>query len=388
MKKLLPPFLLIVIFLFSSSLPAITIDEVIALSEAGFEDSTIISILERTDSEYDLITQDLIKLKEAGVSEEIITYMLKAEEYYEEEGEYEEYSDRPRVEVYHYYDYPHWSLYLGSGYPYDYLYSGFYFGWGYPLGWYYPYGYYWHYPYDPYWYGDRYCHYGDDYYYHFSYEKGKRRRGFSDYRFTDKDYSLRTKGKKYRKDREKLGIKKDYYVERDSRKELNFKERTNKKRVQKGYKRVSKKGSKEVFAKVHSRKKGSKSEYRKSDSKRSSKYRKVKGERRKKQVPKISSRRYSKNKSDRAYGKNSSPRKGYSKGNKRSSSRGYYLKGNSNSRSQGYFSKRSSGGRHRQDAPHFRGRSGEMRGSSFRGSFRGAGHSGGGHRTSHRGHRR
>ncbi len=387
MKKLMKPFLLIVIFLFSSSLPAITIDEVISLSQAGFEDGTIISILDRTDSEFDLITQDLIKLKEAGVSEEIITYMLQAEEYYEEEGEYEEYSDRARVELYHYYDYPGWSSYLGYGYPYDYLYSGFYFGWGFPSAWYYPY-YPNYYDYGGYWYGDRYCNWGDDYYYHFSYEKGKRRRGFSDYRFTDKDYSLGTKGKKYRKNREKLGIKKDYYVERDSRKELNFKGKTNKKGVQKDYKRVSKKDSKEVFAKVDSRRKGSKSEYRKSDSRRSSKYRKVKGERRKKQSPKISSRRYSKNRSDRAYGKNSSPRKGYSKGTKRSSSRGHYLKQSSNSRGQGYFSKRSSGGQYRQDASHFRGRSGGMRGSSFRGSHRGGGHSGGGQRTTHRGHRR
>jgi len=354
MKKLLPPLFLVVIFLFSSSLRAITLDEVIALSEAGFEDSTIISILERTDSEFDLITQDLIELKEAGVSEEIITHMLEAEEYYEEE---EEYSDRASVDVYHHYDYPHWSFYLGYGYPSDYFYSGFYYGWGYPLGWYYPYDPYW-YGYWGCWHGHRYCHYGYDHYYHSSYKKGKRRRGFDNYRFTGKDYSFRTKGKKYRKDKEKWGIKKDYYAGRDSRKELNFKEKTDKKGVQKGYKRVSKKDSK------------------------------IKGEGRKKHSRKISSRRYSKNRSDRTYGKNSSQGKGYLKGSKKSSSRGHYLKRSSNSRGQGYFSKGSSGARYRQNAPHFRGRSGGMRGSSFRGSFRGAGSSGGGHRTSQRGHRR
>lgn len=57
----------------TSDEPALTNEDVIALKGAGFSDESILAKIDVTPGAYKLDTQSLIKLKEAGLSEEVIT---------------------------------------------------------------------------------------------------------------------------------------------------------------------------------------------------------------------------------------------------------------------------------------------------------------------------
>ena len=57
--------------------PALTNEDVLTLKGAGFSDESILAKIDGTPGAYKLDTQSLIKLKEAGLSEEVITGMIK-----------------------------------------------------------------------------------------------------------------------------------------------------------------------------------------------------------------------------------------------------------------------------------------------------------------------
>lgn len=53
-----------------------TVDEVVKLLNKNFSDSIIITNIEETDSYFSLSTDDLIKLKGAGASDDLVRYMI------------------------------------------------------------------------------------------------------------------------------------------------------------------------------------------------------------------------------------------------------------------------------------------------------------------------
>ena len=56
----------------------LSINDVIAMSQAGVSPDTIISMIENSKSEFYLTSSEVIKLKNAGVSEKVINYMIES----------------------------------------------------------------------------------------------------------------------------------------------------------------------------------------------------------------------------------------------------------------------------------------------------------------------
>ena len=54
----------------------VTIDEVIQLTQSGISDETIITFLETREIRFVLSPQDIVRLRAAGISEELIRYLL------------------------------------------------------------------------------------------------------------------------------------------------------------------------------------------------------------------------------------------------------------------------------------------------------------------------
>jgi len=54
----------------------LTINDIVALSKEGIKDDTIIKLIDKTDSTYDLSTNQVIYLKNHGVSQKVINYMI------------------------------------------------------------------------------------------------------------------------------------------------------------------------------------------------------------------------------------------------------------------------------------------------------------------------
>ncbi len=54
----------------------LNLNDIIAMSQAGVAPETIISMIQSSNSHYDLTSADVIKLKNAGVSEKVINYMV------------------------------------------------------------------------------------------------------------------------------------------------------------------------------------------------------------------------------------------------------------------------------------------------------------------------
>lgn len=160
-------FVALLTLLFSATAQALTVDDVIYMSSAGVDDSIIIAKIEASGDVYDLSTEEIVGLWEAGVSPDVIEYMISTasgdvEAYDEEEAEYEGDDDvdeiiirhpRSRVHLYFgwgYYDswyYPYWWAYRPYNYDW-YFYTGFYWPYYYWPDYYYwsPYAYY--YPWD------------------------------------------------------------------------------------------------------------------------------------------------------------------------------------------------------------------------------------------------
>ncbi len=56
----------------------LSIEDIKAMSRAGIDDSTIIDMIRRTDSVYNLTSEQVIELQKAGVSQRVINYMINA----------------------------------------------------------------------------------------------------------------------------------------------------------------------------------------------------------------------------------------------------------------------------------------------------------------------
>jgi len=65
-------------FIFSGQVSALTVYDVIQLSNKGYSDQDIITLIEATDSAFELKAQDVLRLAELRVSETVIQSMLKA----------------------------------------------------------------------------------------------------------------------------------------------------------------------------------------------------------------------------------------------------------------------------------------------------------------------
>ena len=120
-------------------------EEVVRMAKAGLSDAVIIEKL-KTDGVASRLTSDqIVSLKNEGVSDAVVEAMVSAPVVP---------ASKTVEYVYYPSDYPYYYGY-GYGYPY---YSGWYgAGW---YGGYYPYGYYhgWHYPYSSRYYGPSYSH--------------------------------------------------------------------------------------------------------------------------------------------------------------------------------------------------------------------------------------
>ena len=55
----------------------LNLQDVIAMSQAGVKPDTIISMIDSTNSSFNLSSADVIKLKNAGVSEKVINYIIE-----------------------------------------------------------------------------------------------------------------------------------------------------------------------------------------------------------------------------------------------------------------------------------------------------------------------
>jgi hypothetical protein len=115
---------------------AFGLKDVLQMHQDGIADSLIVQKIEYSGKTFHLDADDMRALKEAGVSDEVVSAMLRTEA----RGDGEDYYDDSYG--YGYYSYPHTRLYLGFG-----------------LGGYYPYGWhhgaYWYPRYHPY-YSNRY----------------------------------------------------------------------------------------------------------------------------------------------------------------------------------------------------------------------------------------
>src|SRR5687767_9214674 len=85
MKKLslLFMFMMVSIFLIGSTNTfaqedVLTNDEVISLAKAGLNGTIIVNKIRTSKSNFDMSTDALIKLKQAGISDEIVNAMLEA----------------------------------------------------------------------------------------------------------------------------------------------------------------------------------------------------------------------------------------------------------------------------------------------------------------------
>ncbi len=77
MKKL-PIYFACLLLLVSASWATLTNESVVKMIQAGLEEDTIVSVIEKDESNFDLSVDGLIALKEAGVSENLIQVMLDA----------------------------------------------------------------------------------------------------------------------------------------------------------------------------------------------------------------------------------------------------------------------------------------------------------------------
>ena len=161
MKRILLPVLFaLALFLISASAAsAFGLKDVVRMHEDGIADSLIIQKIVYSGKTFHLDADDLHALKEAGVSDEGISALLRTEAEYDSRDGYYDYGyDRG-------YYYPHARVYLG-------------FGLGYYDSWWPYYGGYWYRGYSPYYpYYSRY--YGG---YHHDYDRYYFRRGYTGYR--------------------------------------------------------------------------------------------------------------------------------------------------------------------------------------------------------------
>jgi len=151
-------------FLFVSSAYALTVEDVIYMSSAGVDDSVIIAEIAASGEVFDLSTREIVDLWEAGVSPEVIEYMINTaalsggeQEYGEEDEDYDEEDvvvvRHPRTRVYLYFGYyDDWYYYPYWWWARPVYYDPFFFS----VTFYWPHYYYWN-PYVCWWPCDYWC---------------------------------------------------------------------------------------------------------------------------------------------------------------------------------------------------------------------------------------
>jgi hypothetical protein len=116
---------------------AVTVDEIIAMTEAGVSDDVIVALLEATDSAFYLSPDDIMALEEAGVDDDIIMAMIGSTEYREGKADEDVYLKLDEDEFRRLFledDNPEDTYYGSQGYerqPEYYYSSGSYYGQGY-----------------------------------------------------------------------------------------------------------------------------------------------------------------------------------------------------------------------------------------------------------------
>ena len=117
----------------ADSLAMLTKADVIRMSQAKLGDGVIINMINRSGSQFDLRTNDVVELADSGVSDSVINAMIKTAEPSKEAGQ----------QAHGYYVYPPWYVYDPFWDPW---YPSFYLGFG-PRYYYRPfYGFYAHGP--------------------------------------------------------------------------------------------------------------------------------------------------------------------------------------------------------------------------------------------------
>ena len=69
-------FLILLLVFLPASLAAISVYDVIRLSQGRYSDEEIIRLIETTDSRFVLSTEDTVRLRNAGVTESVIREIL------------------------------------------------------------------------------------------------------------------------------------------------------------------------------------------------------------------------------------------------------------------------------------------------------------------------
>ena len=109
---------------------AFGVKDVLKMNDAGIPDSLIVLKIENSGKVFHLSGDDIKKLHNADVSDEVIAAMLRTEG--ERDDDYYGYYGRPHYyyDPYPYYSYPYSRLYLGFGYSgrgyYGHRYGGYY----------------------------------------------------------------------------------------------------------------------------------------------------------------------------------------------------------------------------------------------------------------------
>jgi len=84
MRRVVPLILMLAIWLTPRSASAVTVDEIVALAQAGVSDAVILALLDRDRTVLTIAPADLVVLKQDGLSDALIVAMLKSGR---EEGE-------------------------------------------------------------------------------------------------------------------------------------------------------------------------------------------------------------------------------------------------------------------------------------------------------------
>ena len=79
-KLLLLPLLVAILFLLPNPAFAVTLDDIISMSDADVSDEIIIALIRATDSVIRLSADDIVALEEAGVSDGVILFLIEGPE--------------------------------------------------------------------------------------------------------------------------------------------------------------------------------------------------------------------------------------------------------------------------------------------------------------------
>jgi len=70
------PVIVAVLLLVPANARAVTVDDIVALSNAGVADSILIAVIDADQTVFDLTAQQIVELKQAGVSDSVIVKMV------------------------------------------------------------------------------------------------------------------------------------------------------------------------------------------------------------------------------------------------------------------------------------------------------------------------